>query len=896
MALFAIPSAGRRDGSRSFPAGSRRRSAGAASLALFASLLILAPAAPAAGPDAGWTEARFRDQIQPILEDHCYACHADGINKGGMALDQMVARQDHSGDIDRWWAVLKNVRAGMMPPPGKPRPDAEEQQRLESWIKYGAFGIDPSDPDPGRVTVRRLNRNEYRNTVRELLGVDYNTTEEFPPDDSGYGFDNIGDVLTLSPLLLEKYITAAKAIIAQAVPTSPRVVKEIPVSGNRFRKQGEGEKEKEAASPSPPGRRFGGGRFSGGLPLSYYEPAKVSNRVRIEQAGHYQLVLDLSATERYVDGVFDYNKCRLVFKADGEELLRREYSRQAGQGYRYEFDRDWKPGEHEMTFELEPLTKEKQVRSLSIRINAVTVRGPFDEKFWVRPPGYERIFPRDVPDDRDSRRAYARELLGRFATRAFRRPVDDATIDRLVAAAEHEYTQPGRTFEAGIARGMTIILSSPRFLFREEGIDAPSSGRFPPLDEYALASRLSYFLWSSMPDDELFRLAAEHRLRAELPAQVRRMLADHRSAEFFRHFTGQWLQARDVETVLVNAFAVLSHDQPRDPKADRHRARFRELSRKPADRLTDKEKDELKELRSTFVRSFRRFREFELTGELRRAMRRETEMLLEHIVKNDRSLLEVIDCDYTFLNEPLAKYYGIEGVQGNEMQRVSLPKDSPRGGVLTQGTMLTVTSNPDRTSPVKRGLFILENILGTPPPPPPPNLPTLEEAGKKLGPNPTLRQSLALHREMASCASCHNRMDPLGLALENFNALGRWRDKEAGKPIDAAGTLVTGETFNGIRELKQILTHKYRRDYYRCLTEKLLTYALGRGLDAGDVETVDRLVDRLEKEDGRPSALLLGIIESTPFQRRRRENSAGGERAPADRKTASGHHQPNLGG
>ena len=259
--------------------------------------------------------------------------------------------------------------------------------------------------------------------------------------------------------------------------------------------------------------------------------------------------------------MFDYNKCRLIFKVDGQELLRHEFSRQEGRTYRYEFDRDWKAGPHELTIEVEPLTPgEKRVRSLSLRIKSVTVRGPIDERYWVRPSNYARFFPRDVPGDPQARHRYARELLGRFATRAFRRPVDARTIDRLVAVVEAVSGDQGQTFEAGVARAMTAVLASPRFLFREEGVEPGSADRYPLLDEYALASRLSYFLWSSMPDDELFRLAGEHKLRANLPAQVKRMLADPRSAEFFRHFVGQWLQARDIETVLINAAAVIARD------------------------------------------------------------------------------------------------------------------------------------------------------------------------------------------------------------------------------------------------------------------------------------------------------------------------------------------------
>jgi len=496
------------------------------------------------------------------------------------------------------------------------------------------------------------------------------------------------------------------------------------------------------------------------------------------------------------------------------------------------------------------------------------VRGPAAKEYWVRPANYRRYFPRDVPEDSAERRQYARELLRSFATRAFRRPVDEETVDRLAKLAEGLYSQKDRTFEAGIAQAMTVVLASPRFLFREEGV-APSSGH-PLVDEYALASRLSYFLWSSMPDEALFRLAAENKLRQNLQAQVTRMLADPRSSAFMGHFPGQWLQARDIDSVEINARAVIARDSPPDPMRQRRQARFRELNRKPPGSLTEEEKKELVEVRAAFVGSFRRFAQFDLNGELRRAMRRETEMLFEHILRKDRSLLELIDSDYTFLNERLAKHYGIEGVVGDAMRLVTLPPKSPRGGVLTQGTVLAVTSNPDRTSPVKRGLFILENILGVPPAPPPPDIPPLEDAAAKLaGRPPTLRETLKVHRSEALCSSCHNRMDPLGLAMENFNALGRWRDKERDQPIDSTGELISGESFASIQELKHILVNERRRDFYRCLSEKMLTYALGRGLEYYDVQAVDDIVERVEKQNGRPSALLAGIIESAPFQKRR---------------------------
>jgi hypothetical protein len=803
--------------------------------------VVASCATAAAGPDEA-----FRKHVEPVLDTFCVGCHSGPGAKGKVAFDQDPAALTANTDV--WQKALQMLRSGMMPPRGKPRPTAEQLAAVEGWVKGSVFKIDPANPDPGRVTVRRLNRVEYRNTVRDLIGVDFNADGAFPPDDTGHGFDNIGDVLTMSPLHLEKYLAAARTTVGQAVPTAPLVPAEKRLPGKLF---------------APADVKL----TTDFLPLSYYKAAKASHTYTTTHAGRYQLVVDLSANETFVDGQFDYNKCSVTFKADGKVLHDHQYTRQGGKPFRYEFDVDWSAGEHELAFELEPLTKERQVRSLTLRVVAVTVRGPLEKEHWVRPANHERFFPGTVPTDPAKRREYARGLLKTFVTRAFRRPADDATLDRLVSLAEG-YAE-GRTFEAGVAQAMTAVLASPRFLFREEGVIAGEPGKHPLIDEYALASRLSYFLWSTMPDEELFSLAAEGRLRANLPAQYSRMLADPKSNEFVRHFVGQWLQVRAVDSVNINARAVIARDQAPDAAADRDRARFRELIRKPQESLTDAEKKELEKLRASFVGGFRRFAQFELTGDLRRAMKRETEMHFDHVLRHDRSLLELLDCDYAFLNERLARHYSVPGVTGDEMRLVKLPADSPRGGILTQGTVLTVTSNPDRTSPVKRGLFILDNVLGTPPPPPPPDIPALEDATVDGAKPTTLRDALKAHRADALCASCHNRMDPLGLALENFNALGMWREKERGQPVDAAGQLITGEPFANVRELKKVLATRRKTDFYRCVTEKVLVYALGRGLEYDDVPAVDAIVERLEASGGKPSALLTGVIESVPFQRRR---------------------------
>ena len=404
-----------------------------------------------------------------------------------------------------------------------------------------------------------------------------------------------------------------------------------------------------------------------------------------------------------------------------------------------------------------------------------------------------------------------------------------------MAIAEGIYTQPGHRFEQGVARAMVAVLASPRFVFRVEASEraaSPPVTKHPLVDEFALASRLSYFLWSTMPDAELTRLAERGELRKNLARQVKRMRADARSESLIQNFVGQWLQVLDVEGFTIDVRAVLRQDG-----GVRQRITF--------------------------------------DTELRRAMRRETEMLFGFIAQEDRSLLELIDCDYTFVNARLAQHYGIKGVSGKEMRKVSIAKDSPRGGVLSHASILLVTSNPSRTSPVKRGQFILDNLLGTPAPPPPADIPALEEAKAEFkGRSPTVRELMALHRAKPLCSSCHARMDPLGLALENFNALGMWREKESGQPIDASGKLLTGESFHDVRDLKRILKDRHYLDFYRCLTEKLLTYALGRGLDYHDVDTVDQIVERVDKEGGRFSALLMGVIESAPFQKRRESVTA----------------------
>ena len=804
--------------------------------------LMTAALLSAAGSSGAVTEKSpvgvYQSSVLPILENHCFECHGDGYDKGKVAFDRLET-DEQILKPDLWLRVLLNTRAGLMPAERKPRLADQEQATLERWIKYDVFRIDPANPDPGRVTVRRLNRVEYRNTVKDLLGVDYNTDHEFPPDDSGFGFDNIGDALTVSPMLMEKYVAAAQAVIAQAVPLQPRkpaqnIVPGVTFNGTNARSKWE--------------RRQ----------LLFSEPANVAAKYRNELPGTYRVTLELEVNGSYTP---DPGRARVISRVDGKEFLNKEFGYYDEKVFTFETTQKWTPGEHTFSVELEPTVPgggdKKTIIDLFVK--KVTVEGPLEKELWVATKDYDRFFPRAIPKGRKEQRAYAAELLTAFAEKAYRRPLrDEDTGARLAALAEATYTQKDKTFEQGVAHAMSAVLASPRFLFR---LEAPASNalnaRYAEVDEYSLASRLSYFLWSAMPDAELMDLAARGQLRANLEAQVKRMLADPRADNLARNFTGQWVQARDVEGIASNPRDIILRDAGEEAILGQLFAAWKAQDEKTAKALAA-QMDAIVDAKP------------ELSKDVRAAMREETEKYFAWVMRENRPLTELIDSDYTFVNEDLANYYGIQGVQGEQMRKVTLPKGSPRGGMLTQGSALLVTSNPDRTSPVKRGLFVLANFLGTPPPPPPANVPALEASDAPInGLQPLLRDVLKVHRESPMCASCHNRMDPIGLAFENFNGVGLWRDAERKQPITAQGSLITGETFNSVSDLKRILINGHRQDFYRTLTAKLLTYATGRGMEYYDVETIDRIVKRLDENDGRFSALLMGVIESAPFQKMR---------------------------
>ncbi len=787
----------------------------------------------------------FQTQIVPILKTYCYECHGAGAKEGDLALDQFSAEDLAITRSDLWWNVLKNVRSEVMPPVGHARPSADEKAILANWIKVRAFRIDPENIDPGRTAVRRLNRTEYGNTVSDLMNIRFDAAILFPPDDSGFGFDNVGDALSFSPLLMEKYLHAAQSIVDQAIPKITWVMPSQELLGRDFRD--------EAANTN-------------GGALSSTKPAKVKCSISIETAGKYKVDVGVK-----LHGSFEFDSSRytVVFRIDGQDRSTNEYGWDENKLLTTDLTEEFTAGQHELSFELTPVpmdeTTEPNTSGEStyarFEIHSVRIEGPEGTKQFVHPPNYTRFFPRDnPPEDSAERRIYAAEILSKFATRAFRSKVKPTTIDRLVAIAEQSWTEPDATFESGIGQAIVGVLASPRFLFRlESSGEVDATKPFADVDELDLASRLSYFLWSTMPDDELFELADKGQLRNNLSTQVARMMKDRRANEFIRNFVGQWLRTRDVTQVTVDPIAVLGHQKEWDALQDQFRSLRGRGFRRELTPEEQKTRDRFRELREIAD---------QFDDELKRAMRRETEMCVEYIAQENLSLLDLLDCNYTFVNEKLAKHYGIPDIKGGDMRRIDLPVDSVRGGVLSHASMLLLTSNPTRTSPVKRGLFILDNILGTPSPPAPPNVPELEAAAGKFGDHePTPRELLAAHRESALCASCHARMDPLGLALENFNALGAWRTQEKGSPIDASGTLMTGESFKDVRELRHILREHHAEDFYRCVTQKLLTYAIGRGLEHTDEQTVDNIVARLQNSGGRFNDLIGGVISSAPFQK-----------------------------
>ena len=747
---------------------------------------------------AGGAWADVPASVQPVLREFCIDCHNAKKHKGDLDMEPLLADPKFSENRDVWEKAADLLSTREMPPEKKPQPGEAQRQAVVQFIDGELTKLDAAaGPNPGKVTLRRLNKEEYRRTIFDLLRVDFQPAD-FPTDEVGYGFNNIGDVLSLSPMLMEKYLVAAEAIAKKAIMAEPAKVPRQKLRGERF------------SSPDDSNHTIENNVF--GL----YREGEATASAEFARAGDYVLHVRAYGEQAGTEPP----KMRVKFT--GAEMATFDVKNERAKTF--DVPVTAAAGKQPIVVAYlnnyvnrdNPDPKLRGDRNLFIE--SVEIEGPLGVEASDLPEAHRRIVTR-MPAAGEELKV-AREILAPFVQRAYRRPAGEADVERLVGFVDLALKNRG-SFLEGVQAALQAALCSPKFLFRWElDPEAVNPGEVRALTDFEVASRLSYFLWSSMPDDELFALAEKGGLLKDgnVGKQVKRMLQDGRARALVENFGGQWLQIHNI------------YEVDPDPK------------------------------------TFPNF-----SPELREDMKRETFAFLEAIVKEDRSVLDLIDADFTFLNERLAKHYGIDGVQGGEFQRVALPKGSPRGGVLAQGAVLLATSMPTRTSPVIRGKWILEQILGTPPPPPPANVPPLDAANVDL--DAPLRKRLEQHRADPDCAGCHAKMDPLGFALENFDALGVWRTMEGKNPIDASGTLPNGTEFNGPAELKRILkTDKF----VRSLAQKMMTYGLGRGLERFDKRAVEGVVATAKAGEYKFSALVTAIVTSEPFLKRKTEPKLAG--------------------
>ena len=758
-------------------------------------LVIFALAGLISSAFAAAKKPDYDRDIRPVLKEFCFDCHGNGKKKGGIALDQHADEAALLADKQLWEAVRQNITTRVMPPDDERQPSERQRDVVGNWIERVVFDVDCANPDPGRVTIRRLNRVEYNNTIRDLLAVDFQPAENFPADDLGYGFDNIGDVLSMPPVLMERYMAAAEAALSKAIVTDtnpPPRTKKYPAHAL------------EGSAPGGP---------VGGIARALTREGDVRVEHEFAEDGEYIL-----RARAYGEHAGD-EPPRMRFSLDGKELKTFEVAVEQNAPKIFEVKLQVAAGKKRFAAAyinnfVDRNNPNPSRRDRNLIVEYLEIVAPPDPKPVRFPETHTRIFPQE-PATNDERFDLAREIISKFAGRAYRRPVREQELFRLLKLYELGGTE-GENFYGGVKLALKAVLVSPNFLFRREAQPRPDDPTtVHPIDDYALASRLSYFLWSTMPDDELFAEAEQGTLRRNLEKQVKRMLRDPKARALVDNFAGQWLQTRNLVDVAPDKKAF-----------------------------------------PTF------------NDELRAAMKTETDMFFAHILKEDRSVLEFLSADYTFVNGLLAEHYQLKGVKGEEFQRVSV-KGTARGGVLSHASVLTLTSNPTRTSPVKRGKWVLETILGTPPPPPPPDVPELKEDEHAL--TGSLRERMEQHRANPSCAGCHARMDPIGFGLENFDGIGGWRGKDGDFEIDPSGELVGGERFAGAGELKKVLVRDKREEFLRCLAGKMLTYALGRGLEFYDKCAVDDVVASMERNRYRFSSLVMGVVKSAPFQMRRGE-------------------------
>jgi mono/diheme cytochrome c family protein len=789
----------------------------------------------------------FETIVKPFVARNCFTCHGDKKQEKGMNLQAFVSVASLIEHRDRWDEVVIKLRAGEMPPLEEEQPPEEERQAVAAWLARELERIDrTTPPDPGRVTARRLNRTEYNNTIKELLGIDVRPADDFPQDDSGYGFDNIADVLSLSPVLMEKYVTAADRVARLALFGSP------PLKPTLVRLRSEGRRAGDART-FPETYDVTGLSLPNAFHAIHRVPVDGEYVIRVvlgglRPAASEPVTVALWVDERLVQTATHDQERAASFADDrqdfGGQAVQLRVRLTAGDHWlsvaipriyeglparyggpnpstRSERPREFKPPADATPERIAVLRKrfddaQAEVAKIplnGVRVSNVEVGGPYEQVSGPSNVSLVKIYTCGHLHG-GHQRTCAPRIMTNLARRAFRRPVTAREVQKYVSLVELAEQQEGSLAE-GLAVGIQALLVSPDFLFRiERDRQIPPNATSYAVSSHELAARMSYFLWASMPDEELRRAADAGTLRdPKVRAyQVRRMLRDPKARALAEHFGGQWLQFRALES--------LTRDRDRFPDFEDY---------------------------------------------LRLSMRRETESFIEYIIREDRSILDFIDGKYSFVNERLARHYGIPGVVGPEFRRVDL-SGLPRGGVLTHGSVLTVSSYATRTSPVLRGKWILENLLDAPPPDPPADVPNLDEAA--IGSSASLRQQLEAHRTNPTCASCHRRMDPLGFGLENFDAVGAWRTIDGKFPVDASGSLPDGRTFQGPDELRSILSAD-REAFARCLTSKLLTYALGRGLERYDTRTVKMITSRLPGHDYRFSGLVLEIVNSPPFLSRR---------------------------
>jgi mono/diheme cytochrome c family protein len=761
-----------------------------------------------------------------VIDKYCIGCHNATLKTAGLMLDQLDP--SHPADHPEVWEkVARKFRTGEMPPPGLPRPDAATYARTASQLEAGLDAA-AAKPHPGRVPVHRLNRNEYAAAIRDLFGMEVDGKALLPADDADQeGFDNVASVLSISPLLLENYMSAARRISRLAVNdlTLNPVIDTFKISKAMVQ-------EDQMSDDLPFGSQ-------GGALIPYYFPVdgeytiKVSLRrqeydylVGMGEPHQIDFRLDGALLKRFTIGGAAKGKMMPetyggntqgdpefeVYMHNADDGLEARYSAKAGEhrvGISF-VRRYWEPEGVLQPPQTGFARSTNEYYHGEPAVEIVMIGGPYGAAASLDSPTHRKLFVCS-PAKSAEEEPCAKKILSTLATRAYRRPLTDKDVQTLMTF--YRAGREGQTFSAGVEQGVERILASPSFLFRMER-EPPNltAGEAYPLSELDLASRLSFFLWSSVPDDELLDAATHQKLKEETvwEQQVRRMLRDPRSKALVNNFATRWLE--------LNKLAGVVPDTKLYPEFDEN---------------------------------------------LRDAMMQETLLFIESQIRDDCPVSELVSANYTFLNERLAKHYGIPNIYGSNFRRV-VSSDGMRAGLLSQASLLTVTSYPNRTSVTMRGRWLLANLLGAPPPPPPPNIPLLKEAGANGQPK-ALRQRMELHRQNPACASCHQRMDPLGFSLENFDADGKWRAEADGAPVDATATLPDGSRFDGPNGLRALLT-SHKEDFVRTFAGKLLAYAIGRGIDYSDQPAIRKIARNAAHTDYRWSFIILGITESVPFR------------------------------